>query len=95
MCVVPKRFRIKLLPGTSIQGMKLNKKRIRWLVNQKKKGESSDAVAKDMKLSKRRVEQIWKEYRETGKDPAVGKNLGRPEKPITKNEAEPMANLLK
>ncbi len=68
--------------------MKLNKKRIRWLVNQKKKGESSDAIAKNMKLSKRRVEQIWKEYRETGKDPAVGKNLGRPEKAITKNEAE-------
>jgi putative transposase len=68
--------------------MKLNKKRIRWLVNQKKKGESSDAIAKNMKLSKRRVEQIWKEYRETGKDPSVGKNLGRPEKPITKNEAE-------
>jgi putative transposase len=58
------------------------------LVNHKKKGESSEAVAKDMKLSKRRVEQIWKEYRETGKEPVVGKNLGRPRKPITPEEAE-------
>ncbi len=68
--------------------MKLNKTRIRWLINQKKKGRSSDEVSKDMKLSKRRVEQIWKDYRGTGKEPVVGKNLGRPEKPITKNEAE-------
>jgi hypothetical protein len=40
-----------------------------------------------MKLSKRLVEHIWKEYRDTGKEPAVGKNLGRPGKTITKNEA--------
>ncbi len=46
-----------------------------------------------MKLSKRRVEQIWKEYRDTGKEPAVGKNLGRPEKPITKNEADHQASI--
>ncbi len=66
-CAVPKRFRIKLLPGTSVQGMKLNKKRMHWLANQKKKEVTSEAVARDMKLSKTRVEQIWKKYRETGK----------------------------
>ncbi len=63
-------------------------KRIHWLINHKKKGGYSEALAKDMKLSKRRVEHIWKEYRETGKAPVVGKNPGRPEKPITKDEAE-------
>jgi len=60
--------------------MKPNKRKIRYIINYKKKDESSKTIAKDMKISTRRVEQIWKEYNKTGKEPIIGKNLGRPKK---------------
>lgn len=41
-----------------------------------------------MKISKRRVNQVWEEYRETGKEPIIGNNLGRPKKPISVEESE-------
>ena len=41
-----------------------------------------------MKISSRRVQQILKEYRETGKEPSLGENLGRPAKPYDENEAQ-------
>ncbi|HID98512.1 MAG TPA: IS481 family transposase, partial [Thermodesulfobacteriaceae bacterium] len=68
--------------------MKLNKRKIRYIINHKKKGESCAIIAKDIKISTRRVEQIWKEYYETGEEPIVGKNLGRPKKPPIQEEAE-------
>ena len=34
------------------------------------------------------VEQVWKYYSETGKEPIIGKNLGRPEKPLDPKEVE-------
>jgi len=68
--------------------VKLNRRKIRYIINHKKKGESSEAIAKDMKISRKRVEQIWKEYRETGVEPVVGLNLGRPKRPYNPEEAE-------
>jgi putative transposase len=68
--------------------MKLNKKKIRYIINHKKRGESCETISKDIKISKRRVEQIWKEYRETGEEPVVGKNLDRPKKPLNPEEIE-------
>ncbi len=68
--------------------MKLTAKKIRYIINHKKKGESSETIARDMKISKRRVEQVWKYYSETGKEPVIGKNLGRPEKPFDPKEVE-------
>ncbi len=68
--------------------MKLTPRKIHWIINHKKKGESSAAIGKDMKISTRRVEQIWKEFSETGKEPVLGKDLGRPKKSITLEEAE-------
>ena len=68
--------------------MKLNKTKIRYIINHKNKGESSKTIAKDIKISTRRVEQIWKEYHETGKEPIIGKNLGRPKKSFTPEEVE-------
>ncbi|CAG0954471.1 MAG: hypothetical protein OIN86_06270 [Candidatus Methanoperedens sp.] len=56
--------------------MKLTVKKIRYIINYKKKGESCETKM-DMKISKRRVEQVWKYYSETGKEPIIGKNLGR------------------
>ena len=66
--------------------MKLNKKNIRYIIRHKKKGESCATIAKDIKISKRRVEQIWKEYQETGEEPIIGNNQGRPKKPLTPEE---------
>lgn len=68
--------------------MKLTVKKIRYIINNKKKGESSELIRKDMKISKRRVEQIWKFYSETGKEPIIGKNMGRPVKTLDPKEEE-------
>ena len=68
--------------------MKLTVKKIRYIINHKKKGESSESIRKDMKISKRRVEQIWKFYSETGKEPIIGKNIGRPIKTLDPKEEE-------
>jgi hypothetical protein len=87
-CIVPKLFRIKFFPETSVQSMKLTVKKIRYIINNKKKGESSELIRKDMKISKRRVEQIWKFYSETGKEPIIGKNMGRPVKTLDPKEEE-------
>jgi putative transposase len=57
--------------------MKLNKTKIRWIIRQKRKGVATKDIARDMKVSTRRVQQILKEYRETGKEPSPGENLGR------------------
>ncbi len=41
-----------------------------------------------MKITRRRVQPIWKYYRETGREPVLGQNVGRPRKPHVKREAE-------
>jgi len=58
--------------------MKLNKPKIHWIIRQTRKGVATKEIARDMKISPRRVQQILKEYRETGKEPSLGENLGRP-----------------
>ena len=62
--------------------------KVRYIIRHKKKGESSDAIGKDMKISTRRVNQVWREYKETGKQPIIGMGLGRPKKVITPEESE-------
>lgn len=57
--------------------MKLNKAKIRWIIRQKHKGVATKDIARDMKVSTRRVQQILREYRKTGKEPSLGENLGR------------------
>jgi putative transposase len=68
--------------------VKLNKRKIRYIINHKKKGESSGMIAIDMKISRRRVEQIWKQYKETGIEPKIGTNMGRPKKPYDSTLSE-------
>jgi putative transposase len=41
-----------------------------------------------MKLSRRSVQQIWKYFKETGKEPILGQNIGCPSKLDVKLEAE-------
>ena len=47
---------------------------------------STYQISKNMRVSERRVNQILAIYRKTGEIPVIGKNLGRPKKPI--NELE-------
>jgi len=68
--------------------MKLNERRVHWLIRQKQKGVTSKDLAVTMKLSRRRVEQIWKRYRDTGQEPLVGAKMGPPTKPFNAREAE-------
>jgi putative transposase len=68
--------------------MKLNRKKVHWIVRQKQKGVGTKEIAQDMKVSRRRVQQIWKSFQETGEEPIIGQNIGRPRKPYVKREAE-------
>jgi putative transposase len=68
--------------------MKLNKKRVHWLIRQKQEGVTSKDLAITMKLSRRRVEQIWKSYRDTKHEPLVETKMGPPMKPFDSRETE-------
>jgi hypothetical protein len=54
----PERFCIKFYPEIFVQTVKLNSRKIRYIINHKKKGKSCEIIAKDIEISKRRVEQI-------------------------------------
>jgi putative transposase len=88
MCRVPKLFRIWFGPGPVLRDMKLNRKKVHWIIRQKQKGVGTKEIARDMKISRRRVQQIWKCFQETGSEPVLGRNIGRPRKPFVKREAE-------
>ncbi|MCJ7444610.1 MAG: hypothetical protein MUO26_08795, partial [Methanotrichaceae archaeon] len=59
-CVVPKLFSIQFSLDCSTLDMKLNWRKVHWTIRQKQKGVPSREVARDMKVSRRRIEQIWK-----------------------------------
>jgi transposase len=66
--------------------MKLNRKKIRWIISQKLKGDSSSTIAEIQGISARRVQQIYKEYVKTGQFPQVGNSFGRPKKPLSTDD---------
>jgi putative transposase len=68
--------------------MKLNQKKVHWIIRQKQKGVGTKEIAWEMKVSRRRVQQIWKYLKETGKEPILGQKVGRPKKPYIRSEAE-------
>lgn len=41
---------------------------------------------------RRRVDQIWKRYRDTDELPIIGQNMGQPQKQITDEESEIIEN---
>jgi putative transposase len=67
--------------------MKLTKKKIKWIIRQKELDESSGVIAKIQRITRRRVDQLWKQYRETGAIPIIGETMGRPKKPIRVEES--------
>ena len=68
--------------------MKLNPRKIRYIIRKKKEGEASMVLATQMKVSKRRIDQMWKEYRDTGLIPVVGQRVGRPAVALTPGEEQ-------
>jgi hypothetical protein len=68
--------------------VKLSRKKIRWIVAQKLKGESTSTIAEIQGISARRIQQVYKEYVETGQLPQVGTNPGRSKKPLSSEEKE-------
>jgi len=74
-CVVPKIFPSK---DPTTGNVKLTKKKVKWLIKKKEEGESSSVIARALKITVRRVNQVWTEYKSTGIIPEIGKNLGRP-----------------
>jgi putative transposase len=68
--------------------MKLDQRKIHWIIRQKQKVVATKQIAQDMKISRRRVQQIWKSYAEGKQEPAMGENMGRPRKPFDGKEAQ-------
>lgn len=88
VCRVPKLFRLSSKLGRIVQDMKLNKTKVRYILRQNRKGVATKEIARDVKVSQRRVQQIIKEYKETGQEPVLGEKVGRPRKPFTEKETE-------
>jgi len=77
-CVIPKVFYL----DERIRGMKLTKNKLLETLRMLNDGNSKYQARKIARISKQRVYQVWKIYNETGLIPEIGKNLGRPKKPI-------------
>lgn len=75
--------------------MKLNKAKILEIIRRREEGWSTNHIRKYVGVSERRVNHILAAYRQTGEVPLVGKNMGRPSKPITPEEKEIVAEAYK
>ena len=61
--------------------VKLDERRIRWIVQQKLRGAWAADIALIQHVSRRRVEQVWEAYRRDGAIPTL-KKPGRPRKAL-------------
>ena len=68
--------------------MKLTKSKILEILRRKNQGISTYQNKKRVGVSIRRVNQVYAEYLKTDKAPAIGRRMGRPNRPIKKEEAE-------
>jgi putative transposase len=66
----------------------LNKTKVRFILRQYRNHVSTKEISRDVKVSQRRVQQIIKQYKETGREPVLGEKVGRPAKPYDKQESE-------
>jgi len=89
---IPKVFPIFNVEPKRKSTMKLTGKKIRWIIRQKERQESSGIIAKIQRVTRRRGDQLGKHYRETGIILGIGEALGRPKKPITAEESGMIAN---
>jgi len=68
--------------------MKLTRKNLIELINLKNKGWTSYQVKKKVGVTVRRVDQIFGEYKKTGKIPELGKRIGKPKRELKKKEIQ-------
>jgi putative transposase len=66
--------------------MKLTKPKLMEILRRKNNGWTTYQARKIAGISIRRVNQVWKEYLDTGAIPEIGKTNGRPVRPITAEE---------
>ena len=71
---------------TKLLRVKLNDRKVLWLIQEKRKGRGSGELALIQKVTRRRVEQLWQAYRRTGAMPTL-KRPGRPKRNIDLREA--------
>jgi len=80
--VIPKLFPY----GEFFPYMKFTKTKLLETLRRKNQGWTTYQARKIARVSIRRVNQLWKEYQETGRIPEIGKKLGRPSRLITEQE---------
>jgi putative transposase len=68
--------------------MKLTKTKLIETLRRKNEGWTTYQARKIARVSVRRVNQVWKQYTLTGEIPEIGKNNGRPKKPIEQWEID-------
>ena len=66
--------------------MKLTKTKLLETLRRKNEGWTTYQARKIAGISIRRVNQVWREYLETGKVPEIGKKNGRPKRIVTEKE---------
>jgi hypothetical protein len=66
--------------------VKLNNRKIQWLIQEKLRGRGTGELALIQKVTRRRVEQLWQTYKSTGLTPTL-KQPGRPRKPRNLKDA--------
>jgi len=70
---------------------RLDLRKLRYLLQQKRKGASSAQIAQRLGVTKRRVNQVWKQYQEEGERFEL-RRPGRKPKPVEMQELELVAN---
>ncbi|MGB7570585.1 MAG: helix-turn-helix domain-containing protein, partial [Methanothrix sp.] len=68
--------------------MKLNRAKVRFILRQYRKHVSTKEISRHIKVSQRRVQQIIRQYKETGLEPVLGEKVTRPFKPYDEQESE-------
>src|SRR5512137_1122439 len=83
-CVVPKPLTLythQCGMGKKNKVVKLTDRKIRYIIRAKKRGESTNRIAWDMKLSPSTVKRVWMHWTKT-KMPLIIKKFGRKKKPL-------------
>jgi len=75
----------KLFPTSTNPCVKLDEKTIKWIIREKEKGTPTKEIAEIEGITPRRVNQIYKQYKDTGEVPKP-KNPGRPKKELSEEE---------
>ena len=78
MCSIPKLFSYEKIIDSA---MKLNHRKIMLILKLKNEDVSTYQIRKKVGVTMQRINQIWKQYLNTGEIPTVGARLGRPKKP--------------